>query len=275
MQIMTFVQYMRVCSMNIKPTDFVGSLAKGISVIEAFSDGNPKLSIADVSKATGLDRAAARRHLLTLHALGYADYDGKFFSLTLKLLNLSSRFMSNMSMTAVIQPLIDSLSKQTGESASIALLDGVDVVCASTASQRRVLSIGLVPGSRLPAFCTAMGRILLSGNPETEVLAVLKQSDIRAFTPQTLTNKNEIMAEIKLGIEQGYNLVDQEFELGLRSLAVPVLSRNDEVIAALNIGVAAAQVSIDALISTYLPRMLACPAELRVVIQSQRLSVDI
>lgn len=272
-RIVTFVQYVTDSAINIKSTDFIGSFAKGISVIEAFSVGGPRLSVSETSKLTGLDRASARRCLLTLTELGYAEYDGKFFSLSLKCLNLFSKFIGNMSLTAVVQPLIDDLSELTGQTISISVLDDTDIVCASSAAQRSVLSIGLLPGSRLPAFCTAMGRILLGGLATEEVLERLNRSELLPLTPITMTDPKNILEAIEVGISRGYVIVDEELELGLRSLSVPVYNRNGKVDGALNIGVATAQISVDELENIYLKPLLDCAEALRLLIRAQKLPI--
>lgn len=146
----------------MRETDFVSGFARGLKVIEAFEEAQPKMSIADIARSTGLDRATARRCLLTLSELGYADYDGKFFSLTPKILRLGHAYLSATPLTHIVQPFLDQLSDQVGQSASVSVLDGTEIVYVARASQKRVMSINLMPGSRLPAYCASMGRVLLS-----------------------------------------------------------------------------------------------------------------
>jgi IclR family pca regulon transcriptional regulator len=145
----------------VNRTDFIASLAKGLTVIEAFRAESPRLSITDVAEATGLDRATARRCLLTLHTLGYADYDGKFFQLTPRVLRLGMGALAALPLPQIVQPWLDQLSERTGVSSSVSLLDDTHIVYVARAAKRRVMSIGLMPGSRLPAHCTSMGRVLL------------------------------------------------------------------------------------------------------------------
>ena len=137
--------------MAIKPTDYIGSLAKGLAVLEAFDGGHPRLSVAQAAEATGLDRAAARRCLLTLTELGYAQYDGKFFALTPRVLRLGSHALASMPLTQIVQPWLDQLSERIGESVSVSILDGAEIIYVARAAQRRVMSIGL------KSMCGCMG----------------------------------------------------------------------------------------------------------------------
>ncbi len=142
--------------------DLMGGLAKGLKVIEAFTAEHPRLSIADAAAITGLDRATARRCLLTLAELGYADYDGKYFTVTPRVLRLGTGCLAAMPLPRLVQPWLDTLSEEVGQSTSVSILDESEIVYVARAAQRRVMSINLMPGSRLPAFCTSMGRILLA-----------------------------------------------------------------------------------------------------------------
>ena len=167
----------------VNKTDFIASLAKGLRVIEAFRAESPRLSIAEVAEATGLDRATARRCLLTLHELGYADYDGKFFALTPRILRLGMGALAAMPLAQLVQPWLDQLSERIGQSTSVSILDGTEIVYLARAAQRRVMSIGLMPGSRLPAHCTSMGRVLLAALPEAQARAIVERSDLTPAPP--------------------------------------------------------------------------------------------
>src|SRR5690606_36263641 len=188
----------------VNRTDFVGSLAKGLSVIEAFRAERPRLAISDVAEATGLDRATARRCLLTLLQLGYADYDGKFFNLTPRVLRIGMGALAAMPLAQLVQPWLDQLSEQIGQSTSVAILDDTEIVYIARAAQRRVMSIGLMPGSRLPAHCTSMGRVLLAALPEAEARARVEAADLSPRTPLSLTEPEEIMARIAEARAKGY-----------------------------------------------------------------------
>lgn len=241
--------------MAIKSTDFIGSLAKGFVVLEAFSAERPRMSVSEAAEATCLDRAAARRCLLTLTELGYAQYDGKYFSLTPKILRLGVSAQSSMQLANLVQPWLDQLSGKIGESVSVAILDGNEITYLARASQQRVMSIGLMPGSRLPAHCTSLGRVLLSELNSSQVREIIRNSDLSPRTIHSLSNPDQILEEIARVQQQGYALVDQEIEIGLRSLAVPLANGAGQVQAALNVGVSAAQVSARTLVTEHLPEM--------------------
>ncbi len=251
----------------MRETDFISGFAKGLSVIETFDETRPRLSISDVSKTTGLDRATARRCLLTLAELGYADYDGKFFALTPKILRLGHAYLAATPLPTLVQPFLDQLSERTGQSASASVLDGTDIVYIARAAQKRVMSINLTPGSRLPAYCASMGRVLLAALPETDARAILSRSELKANTPNTLTKPDEIIAELQRVRAQGYALIDQELELGLCSIAVPLENDRGRVVAALNIGAPAASVPASALAERYLPALFEAKAALKQVLR--------
>lgn len=236
--------------------DIIGAFAKGLRVLECFSGDSPRLAIAEVAERTGYDRATARRCLLTLHHLGYAAYDGKFFSLTPRVLRLGMGALAALPLPQIVQPWLDQLSDKIGQSCSVGILDETEIVYIARAAQRRVMSIGLMPGSRLPAHCTSMGRVLLAALPDDQARDIVDRSDLTPRTLHSLHDPSEIMAEIARVRAQGFALIDQEIELGLRSLAVPILDAQGRTVAALNTGMAAVQVSSDDLHGTYLPALL-------------------
>lgn len=251
----------------VNKTDIIASLGKGLRVIEAFRAEQPRLAIADVADMTGLDRATARRCLLTLHELGYAHYDGKFFTLTPRVLRLGMGALAALPLAQLVQPWLDQLSDQIGQSTSVSILDETEIVYLARAAQRRVMSIGLLPGSRLPAHCTSMGRVLLAALPTPEARALIERSNLAPRTTFSLTDPAEIMAQITETQQKGYALIDQEVELGLRSIAVPLFSAQGRVVAALNTGVAAVQVSPRDLVDLYLPPLLKVQDGLRRVLR--------
>ena len=263
---LTFVRIAEILVRMANKTDVISSMLKGLSVIEAFRAEHPRLSIAEVSALTGLDRATARRCLLTLHAGGYAEYDGKFFTLTPKVLRLGMGALAALPLAQVVQPWLDQLSEQIGQSTSVSILDETEIVYLARAAQRRVMSIGLMPGSRLPAHCTSMGRVLLAALPEAEASALIDRSDLSPRTTFSLTDPAEIMARLAEARSAGYALIDQEVEIGLRSIAVPLYSARGQVIAALNTGVAAVQGRPEDLVALYLPALQKVQAGLRRVL---------
>jgi len=249
--------------MTISERDIMGGLAKGLAAIETFTAERPRQSITEVSQTSGLDRATARRCLLTLAHLGYADYDGKYFTLTPRILRLGTACLATMPLPQVVQPLLDRLSEELGESSSVSILDGLEIVYVARAAHRKVMSIALMPGSRLPAFCTSMGRVMLAALSPDQARQVLTSAPLMARTPNTKTEVEAIMAELEAIRTAGYALIDQEVELGLRSIAIPVLNARGATLAALNVGVAATQDDMAQLPARFLPAMLRIQRELQ------------
>lgn len=238
-----------------KSSDTISSLAKGLRVLEVFGAEHPKLTITDVSKETGLDRATARRCLLTLHAEGYADYDGKFFTLTPRALRLGMGAIASLPLPQIVQPWLDQLTEQIGQSCSVSILDGTEIVYLARAAQKRVMSIGLMPGSRLPAHCTSMGRVLLAALPAEEAREIVEASDLSPRTRFSVTDPDEVMKRVDEARRLGYAVIDQEVEIGLRSIAVPLIDGRGTVVAALNTGMAATQDRAEIMVTSYLPRL--------------------
>jgi IclR family transcriptional regulator, pca regulon regulatory protein len=238
-----------------RDSEIMGGFAKGLSVIEAFDQDRDKLTIADVARLTGLDRATARRCLLTLVDRGYASTDGKRFSLTGRILRLGYAYLAATPLPRLVQPYLEQLSEATQESCSASILDNCEIVYVARAAQRRVMSIGLNVGSRLPAYRTSMGRVLLAALPEDEARAVLDASKREKLTPHTATGVDELIAVLRQVRASGHCVNDQELEIGLRSIAVPLLDREGRAIAAVNVGVQAARVSVERLVNEILPAM--------------------
>jgi IclR family transcriptional regulator, pca regulon regulatory protein len=225
--------------MERKQTDYVGGFAKGLAVIEVFSGDRPRLSIADVASATGYDRATARRCLLTLADLGYAHYDGKYFSLTPRVLRLGTACLAAMPLPRIVQPLLDQLSADIGQSTSVSILDDWEIVYVARAAQSRVMSINLMPGSRMAAYCASMGRVLLAAQPDEIVQDILKRHPPQRRTEFSLHRPADIIQALAAVRNQGFAINDQEIEIGLRSIAVPLYDSRNRLVAAINVGVAA------------------------------------
>ncbi len=240
----------------------IAGFAKGLTVIEAF-DARPRLSITEVAALTGLERATARRCLLTLVRQGYADFDGKFYWLTPKVLRLGFAYLSSTPLPRLVQPYLEQLAQETDESCSASTLDGAEIVYIARASQRRVMSIGLSVGSRLPAYCSSMGRVLIAAKSEKERNAPLDLLPRKKLTPRTVTDRAELAAVVAQVQREGFSIVDQELELGLRAIAVPLINATGNVVAAINVGAQAERVSIKRMRDEFLPRMRRVQAELR------------
>ena len=246
--------------------DLMSGLAKGLKVIEAFSAEHPRLSISQAAEIAGLDRATTRRCLLTLAELGYAAYDGKFFTVTPKVLRLGTGCLATMPLPRIVQPLLDDLSEKIGQSTSVSILDETEIVYIARAAQRRVMSIALMPGSRLPAYCTSMGRVLLAALDIASRQKILGLSHLEARTDRTITDIEMLMAEMETTKGRGYALIDQEVEVGLRSIAVPLKNLRGQTVAALNVGLPATAASMDELVERYLPPLLNVQSELALML---------
>ncbi|MDH6239928.1 IclR family transcriptional regulator domain-containing protein [Aurantimicrobium minutum] len=219
--------------------DYVQSLERGLKVISAFSKETPSMTLSEVAEAVGLTRATARRFLITLEALGYISSDGKDFSLTPKVLDLGFSYLSSLGLTETISPHLSTLSNLVHESASAAILDGNDIVYVARAAGPKIMQVQITIGTRFPAAVTSMGRVLLSGLPTEEQRQIINSSQLEARTSYTKTAVEEILSEIAQVGAQGFAFVDQELELGLRSLAVPIRNRQGNIIAAINVSTAA------------------------------------
>lgn len=223
--------------------DFVAALHKGLGIIECFSASHPRLTLSDASRRAGMTRAAARRYLLTLASLGYAEFDGKFFSLTPRILRLGYAYLSTASIPRLAQPVLEALADETREAASLSVLDGTDVLFIAHSAKRRLLSATASVGTRLPAWCTAMGRVLLAGMADEALDRWLKGLRPRKLTPKTLTSQRELMERVLQARADGYAVNDEELEMGLRSIAVPVRNSRGEVVLALGISLQAARMT--------------------------------
>lgn len=236
--------------------DFVTALARGLSVISAFGKDTQAMTLTEVGKRTNLTRATARRLLLTLNSLGYVDYDGKLFRLTPKVLELGYAYLSSMNFLDVVQPIIERASKLANESCSVAVLSGTEVVYAARVPTTHIMSITLSIGTRLPAYATSMGRVLLAELPPEKLELFFEQAELTRVTPNTAISKKQLKAELKKVREQEYALVDQELEIGLCSIAVPIRNRSGNVIAAMNFGGHIARLNVDNAVKKYLPILM-------------------
>lgn len=246
--------------------DHMAALEKGLAVIECFDAAHHRLTIADVARATDLSRAAARRCLLTLTRIGYAAFDGKFFTLTPRVLRLGHAWLASAALPQLVQPFLERLSEETHESCSASLLDGHEIVYIARSAQRRIMSVGLSVGSRLPASCTSMGRVLLAARDPADARARILAGRPRALTPHTVTDPDrltQILTEVRA---QGYCIVDQELELGLISIAMPLLNPRGEVVAAFNLSGQVQRSSAEEMAARFLPGMRQLQALLRPLI---------
>ena len=236
---------------------FVQSLERGLAVIRAFGADTPSLTLSDVARATGLTRAATRRFLLTLGDLGYVRTDGRRFELTARVLELGYAFLSSLSLPEVAEPHLERLVSEVHESSSVSVLDGDDIVYVARVPTSRIMRVSINVGTRFPAYATSMGRVLLSGMGPDELDAFLARAELRRLASHTITDEQRLRAELAGVRRQGWAIVDQELEEGLRSVAAPIRDREGRVVAAVNLSAHASRTSIDAVKRALLPQLLA------------------
>jgi IclR family pca regulon transcriptional regulator len=242
------------------------SLARGLAVIQAFSQRQRDLTVSQISMRTGFSRAAVRRCLYTLTKLDFAASDGRYFRLTPRVLTLGHSYLSSTPLAVVAQPILDNASRILHESCSVATLDRREIVYIARANATRIMSIDLGVGSRLPAFCTSMGRILMADLPEDRLNEFLAHVEFRRFTARTVVNQKKLRQILHAVRRNGYCIVDQELEAGLRSLAVPIRDAAGRVVAALNVGTHAQRVSLQNLAYHFLPHLKAAAQELCLIV---------
>jgi IclR family pca regulon transcriptional regulator len=246
--------------------NFMTSLARGLAVIRAFSDQRRSLTIAQISHKTGIPRAAVRRCLYTLKQLGYADSDGNNFSLKPKVLTLGYSYLSSTPLTVSALPFLNQISRTLNESCSLAVLDENEVLYVARSATSRIMSVALNTGSRLPAYCTSLGRAILAHLPPDELDAYFAHVKLKAYTDRTVVSAKRIREILEDVRKDGYALVDEELEVGLRSIAVPVRGASGQVIAALNVGAQAMRVSSRQMKNEFLPVLLRGAQEMAVLL---------
>jgi IclR family pca regulon transcriptional regulator len=245
-----------------RDTDFVQSLERGLAVICTFDRTHPELTLSEVAAGTGTTRATARRFLLTLCRLGYVRTDGRYFSLTPRVLELGYAYLSALSLPEVAEPHLEALVAEVNESSSVSVLDGTDVVYVARVPVSRIMTVAISVGTRFPAYATSMGRVLLAGLSTADLEAYLSALKALPLTGRTVTTAAGLRAEVTKVRGQGYALVDQELEEGLRSVAAPIRDRSGAVVAALNISAHASRTSLETMRRTLVPPLLAAAARI-------------
>jgi IclR family transcriptional regulator, pca regulon regulatory protein len=243
-------------------SDFVQSLDRGLAVIRAFGPDREQLSLSEVAVETGLTRAAARRFLLTLVSLGYVRSDGRKFSLRPRVLELGYAYLSGLALPDVAAPHMEELVARLHESSSISVLDGQHVVYVVRVPTKRIMTVAISVGTRFPAYATSMGRVLLAALPEEDLARYLAEADLAPLTARTVTDParlRELLGEVA---QQGYAIVDQELEEGLRAVAAPIRGATDVGTAAINVSAHASRVSMAALREQILPVLLDTAAQI-------------
>jgi IclR family transcriptional regulator, pca regulon regulatory protein len=244
-------------SSELESPDYVASLARGLAVIRAFGHDAKAMTLTEVARRTDLTRATARRFLHTLRRLGYvASDDGKHFRLTAKVLDLGYAYLSSMDLIAAAQPFMEQVTAETQESCSIAVLDGHDVVYVARVPTKRIMSVTLSIGTRLPAHATSLGRVLLAELSPDELDAYFAAGPLARFTDRTVSEPAELRRRLVEVRRQGYASIDQELEEGLRSISVPLRCRRaSRALAALNLSSHASRVTNQDLVRNFLPSL--------------------
>ena len=246
--------------------NFMSSFARGLAVIRSFADTRKAMTMAQISQRTGISRAAVRRCLYTLQQLGYCEVSGNLYTLGPKILTLGYSYLSSTPLTVSVQPYLNEITRDLNESCSLAVLNENEILYVARSMTRRVMSVALNTGSRLPAYCTSLGRVMLAHLPEEELDAYFAQVKLRAFTDHTVVSQERLRAMLSEIKEVGYAINDQELEVGLRSIAVPVRGASGTVLAALNIGVQAARVSRVQMEENFLPALIRGAREIAVLL---------
>jgi IclR family transcriptional regulator, pca regulon regulatory protein len=235
--------------------EFMATLAKGLSVMRAFNGTRTTMTLSQTAEVTDLTRATARRILRTLAALGYVAQDGRQFSLTPKTLELGFSYLSSQSWIDQATPLLKDLSAEVQESCSAAILQGTDIVYVARVPTRRIMSTALTVGSRLPAFHTSLGRVQLGFLEDAEVWRRIMSMRLEPYTTNTITEPQALYDRVKADHEQGFSIVDEELERGLRSIAVPIVDRRGEAIAGLNLATNSTRITRNHLREGFLPKL--------------------
>ena len=250
-------------------SDFVQSLDRGLAVIRAFGPDRERLSLSEVARATGLTRAAARRFLLTLVKLGYVRSDGREFSLRPRVLELGYAYLSGLTLPEVAAPHMEELVSRLHESSSISVLDGHHIVYVVRVPTKRIMTVAISVGTRFPAYATSMGRVLLAAMSADELDRYLADVCLKALTGRTVTDPARLRVILGDVARQGYAIVDQELEEGLRAVAAPIRGASDVGTAAINVSAHASRVSMAALKSEILPVLLETAAQIEADLQAQ------
>ncbi|MHC3471430.1 IclR family transcriptional regulator domain-containing protein [Streptomyces sp. 7R007] len=241
---------------------FVRSFERGLAVIRCFDADHPTRTLSEVARTCELTRAAARRLLLTLADLGYVHHSGRLFRLTPRVLELGYSYLSSVTLPQIAEPHLEQLAGEVRESSSLCVLDGDDVVYVARVPTRRIMSATITVGTRFPAHVTSVGRVLLAHLGDEEIEARLARTRLCPLTDRTIVSAAVLRAELRRVRRQGYAIVDQELEEGLRSVAAPVRGRGGEVVAAVNIAVPAGRTSLESIRRELLPPLLATVARI-------------
>lgn len=255
---------------ELQPRDFVTSFARGLSVIESFSETARRQTLVQIAAATGLSRAATRRFLLTLVSLGFARTDGRYFELTPAIMRLGFAYLSSQDLWELAEPVLIAVSGDLNESCSAAVLDRDQIVyVARAAARHRVVPLTLRIGTRLPAHATAMGHVLLAGLQKEELEEYFRTATLDRLTDRTLVTRAALQARLALVAQRGHAVVDAELIAGQRSLALPIRDPRGGVIAAINVSTNTGRFPVQEMESRFLPRLREAAKEIETIVRSR------
>lgn len=253
---------------NVKSRDFLTAFARGLTVINAFTEQSQSMTLADVSRIVGLPRATVRRCLLTLEALGYVESDGRYFVLTPQVLTIAQAYLSSSPLPRLAQPFLERINDAIGQSCSVAVLQNDDIIHIARSSRKRLAEVQRGVGSHLPAYCTSMGRVLLAGLPADELNDYFKRAKLTPITPRTVYKEQELRRILAKVRRDRYCFADQETEIYVRALAVPLYNASGRLVAALNVSVQADKTTKKQMLTRYLPLLHTAAAEMRSLLVS-------
>lgn len=255
---------------TVRSADYVQSLDRGLAVIRSFSRDKPTMTLSDVAREADLTRAAARRFLLTLQTLGYVGSNGRQFFLRPRVLELGYAYLSSFSVADIAQQHLEELAEELHESCSASVLDGSDIVYVARASTNRIMTISLSVGTRLPAYATSMGLVQLAQLPPDDLDGYFEATDLEPLTERTVTDQAALRELLVTVRRQGYAMVDQQLEAGVRSVAVPLHSADGAVVAAVNTSAHSSRVPLSKLRDRFLPRLQACADKIDADLRAHR-----
>jgi IclR family pca regulon transcriptional regulator len=240
----------------------MATLAKGLALLETFDRQRPAMTLSEAAAAADLSRATARRILRTLTQLGYVEQSGREFSLSPNILRLGFAYVATQHWIERALPLMRGLSERVHESCSAAMLQGNEIIYVARIQTRRIMSGAVSVGTRLPAFHTALGRVQLGFLEDSEIWRRLNSARIEPLTPYTIVDRQALFDRIRADHEQGFSMVDEELERGLRAMAVPIVDRNEQVVAGLNLSTNASRVTRNEMRDRFLPELRQVAAQI-------------
>ncbi len=248
---------------TIHARDLIVGLQKGLALLQLFSQEHPRLSVPEAARLAGLTQSAARRFLLTLVHDGFVQTDGRYYWLTAKTLRIGQAYVDSAVLPRMLRPIVEQIARTTQEHVSVGVRDGDDIVHIVRSRYSHIASLSIRPGSRVPMYCTGSGRLWLASLESTELDGYFQRTLLRAVTPYTQTDEAVVRGEIEQARERGYVLVDQEYEVGMRVLSVPLIDREGRLQAVLTVTTHASRMGVEEMRERYLSALYEGQALLR------------